>query len=143
MNILNYSLILISFFLLFILFLNFKRKTPIINIELIKNFESFIIVQDFYMKKSYDIIYRDKILIYSLETMKPNKEVINDCTKEFIKLTLKFLGPRLVNDFIYFYGDKKSFYFNLTEYFQTRLEDDEIRKSATSNLMNSEDIDEQ
>ncbi len=57
---------------------------------------------------------------------------------DFLYFVLKILGPRLVKELSYLYGNENSFYFNITEYFNTRFEDDEIRKATVEDIMNSE-----
>ena len=51
---------------------------------------------------------------------------------------LKFLGPKLIEDYSYAYGNFDTFLFNITEYFNTRYEEDEIRKESIKSLMEGE-----
>ena len=110
-----------------------KRKE-----RLILKFADYTAVLTFYMDKAYDIIHKDKILIYSLEATKlPDKE-FNVYSKEFIRLVFKLLGPVLTSEFLKLYGDYDTFTFNLAEYFNDRYESDEIRKASVDHLMQSD-----
>ena len=113
-----------------------KRQSYIIN------FEHYAVILDYHLKKAFDIIYKDRILIYSLEATKINDQQFKVTTFDFIKLVLKLIGPTLQKEFIFLYGSEETFYFNLTEYFNTRFEDDEIRKTSMTTLMETE-VDEQ
>lgn len=108
--------------------------------RMIFKFADYTAVLTFYMEKAYDMIHKDKILIYSLEATKlPDKE-FNVFSKEFIRLTVKLLGPVLTSEFVNFFGDEATFTFFLAEHFSSKYEGDEIRKASIENLMQS-DID--
>jgi hypothetical protein len=127
-----FSFLLVFIFLGRIIF-NHKRREFII-----KNFDSYSAVLQYHMDKAYNIIHKDQILIYSLEaTTLPDVE-FNKATLDFIKLVEKMLGPTLTKEMIFVYGDYNTLTFNLAEYFNTRYDEDEIRKSALSEVMESE-----
>lgn len=104
----------------------------------ILEFEKYTLTLRFFQEKAFEIIYKDNILIYSLEGLKPNNEEFNILAKKFLKLFLKLMGPNLVQEYIYFFGSEESFYLNMIEFFNTRYEDDEIRKSSISDIVNDE-----
>jgi hypothetical protein len=87
------------------------------------------------MKKAYDIIYKDKILIYSLEAVKINDIEFNIVSKDFAILVMKLIGDNLKEEFVELYGNEETFIFNLIEYFNNRFENDEIREKARENIM--------
>jgi hypothetical protein len=90
------------------------------------------------MDKAYNIIHKDQILVYSLEaTTLPDAE-FNKANFDFIKLVQKLLGPTLTKEMVYVYGSYDTFIFNLAEYFNTRYDDDEIRKNSISEMMENE-----
>ena len=105
---------------------------------MIKDFADYTSVLQFHMEKAYDIIHKDRVLIYSLEATRVPEEKINIATKDFITLVEKLLGPRLRKEFIFLYGNYETFAFMMVEYFNTRYEDDEIRKTSISDMMESE-----
>lgn len=105
----------------------------------IKNFTHYLFVLEYHMKKAYDIVYKDKILIYSLESTKLSDEEFNVASKEFALLVLKLIGPNLKDEFIELYGDEETLIFNLIEYFNTNFEDDQIRQKARENLFDKMD----
>ena len=91
-----------------------------------------------FMEKAYDVIHKDKILIYSVEATKLPDAEFNIYTKEFIKLVEKLMGKKLVKEFVFFYSDYDAFIFNVVEHFNSKYETDEIRKTAMDNVMDSD-----
>jgi len=111
----------------------------LLNLEIIKNFESYMAVLEYHMKKAYDIIFKDQIMIYSVEAIKVDDKHFEEVSKQFIKLVLKLIGPMLQNEFEYMYGNRETFLFNITEFFNTKYEDDEVRKASQKQLMEDND----
>lgn len=104
----------------------------------IEKYESYIVTLDYFCKKAYDLIYKDKIMIYSLEAMALNNVQYQAVSKEFCSLVFKFLGPSLVSEFTDFFGDDKTLMINILEYFNTNYENDKIKEQATENMMGKE-----
>lgn len=125
--------ILIVLFITGLLIIDTQNKNRVI--DKIKNFESYIALLEYHMKKAYDIIYKDKILIYSLEAVKINDIEFNVVSKDFAVLVMKLIGDNLKEEFIELYGSEETFIFNLIEYFNSRFENDEIREKARENIM--------
>jgi hypothetical protein len=107
--------------------------------QIINNFESYNAVLQFVMKKAYDITYKDKLLVYSLEATKIDERMFEPITKDFVNLTIKLLGPRLQKEFIYLFGNEETFLFNIVDYFNNSYENDEIRKTQQEKLMSNEE----
>ena len=105
----------------------------------IKGFTDYLTVLEYHMNKAYDLIHKDRILIYSLEGMRVKDDEFNVISTDFIKLVLKFIGPSLKNDFHKFYGDEDTFIFNMVEYFNTRYEEDSIRKETMDEMTSDND----
>jgi hypothetical protein len=100
----------------------------------IKDFADYRAVLEYHMEKAYDIIHKDRILVYSLEaTHIPDKE-FNETTQAFMKLVVRMLGPVLYKEYLALYGDEDTFYFLLGDYFNARYENDEIRKNSLDSL---------
>jgi len=112
-----------------------KKKSRSFCIE---KYESYIVSLDYFCKKAYDLIYKDKIMIYSLEAMALNNVQYNAVSKEFCSLVFRFLGPSLISEFIDFFGDDKTLMINILEYFNTNYENDKIKEEATSSMMGKE-----
>ena len=105
----------------------------------IDKFFEYITVLEYFMNKSYEIIYKDRILTYSLEATKlPDKE-FNVVTEDFIRLTIKFMGPNIFNEMKNVYGNEDTLIFNMVEFFNTKYESDEIRKNSIDNIDTNED----
>jgi hypothetical protein len=115
---------------------NFINKK--MEMEYVKNFKEYVAVLEYHMQKAYDLIHKDRVLIYSLEAIKPGEDEIELAAKAFAKLTLKFLGPKLEKDLINVYGDQGTLIFTMIEYFNERFESDEIRDHSINNMMNGE-----
>jgi len=126
------------FILLLSLLLYNKKQDSLKRIEIIKNFPSYVTVLNYHLERAYEIIHKDRILIYSLEATRLTNAQFDAVTKDFINLVLKFLGPKLIEDYSYAYGNFDTFLFNITEYFNTRYEEDEIRKESIKSLMEGE-----
>jgi hypothetical protein len=124
---------LVVFSVTCILLLDTQNRNRVIN--KIEKFESYIAILEYHMKKAYDIIYKDKILIYSLEAVKINDIEFNVVSKDFAVLVMKLIGDNLKEEFIELYGSEETFIFNLIEYFNSRFENDEIREKARENIM--------
>lgn len=110
-----------------------KRKERIIN-----NFANYTAVLEYQMNKAYDMIHKDKMLIYSIEGTKlPDKE-FNRFSKDFIILVEKILGKRMIQEFIFLYGSHETLTFIIAEHFNSKYETDEIRQSAIDDMMESD-----
>lgn len=111
-----------------------KRQSYIIN------FDHYTKVLDYYLEKAFDLTYKDKILVFSMEGMRPKEEDFKKYTSEFTKLVIKMLGPTLLKEFTFLCGNIDTFIFTIVEYFNARSESDEIRQASIDQLMNTEDI---
>jgi hypothetical protein len=124
---------IICFFFGLRYFLKYKHRE-----RMIKDFADYTSVLQFHMEKAYDIIHKDRVLIYSLEATTVPEDKINVASKDFVTLVEKLIGPRLRKEFIFLYGNYETFVFTMIEYFNTRYEDDEIRKTTVSDMMDSD-----
>jgi hypothetical protein len=125
--------ILVVICLTLLIILDTQNRNRVIH--KIENFESYVAILDYHLRKAYDIIYKDKILIYSLEGIKINDNEFNVVSKDFVLLVMKIIGENLKEEFIELYGNEETFIFNLVEYFNNRFENDEIRETARENIM--------
>lgn len=113
---------------------NFHKKE-----EMIQKFDVYAAVLQYHMEKAFDIIHKDQILIYSLEATGITNEQFAAATHSFCKLTIKLLGRMMQKELRYMYGEDETLFFNMTEYFNTRYEEDEIRASALEDLTSEEE----
>jgi hypothetical protein len=139
-----YYLCLLIFAILSYAFIHLKYLEYVSNRKhiVIKTFESYAVTLEYHLKKAFDIIYKEKILIYSIEATRLDQAEFNAVSRDFISLTLKFLGPTLVSEYEFVYGNKETFYFVIVEYFNSRYESDEIYKTSTSDLMSQDNTEE-
>lgn len=110
-----------------------KRYTYIVK------FQTYIAILTYHMEQAYDIVHKDKILIYSLEAIRPDEKDIDKASKEFCKLTIKFLGPMLYRELKNLYGTDDTLLFNIAQYFSSQYENDEIRSTSIDNLTSKQD----
>lgn len=129
--------ILLVVLITLVLFIDYQNRNRVIN--KIEKFESYVALLEYHMRKAYDIIYKDKILIYSIEAVKINDIEFNSVSKEFAVLTMKMIGNNLKEEFVELYGNEETFIFNLIEYFNSRFENDEIRNKARENIISDND----
>lgn len=112
------------------------------RLEYIKKFSDYRAVLEYHLEKAYDMIHKEHILAYSLDAFRIDDNDYDKISKEFVRLLEKFIGPVLLKEFVYLYGDENTFVFNLLEYFSTKYENDEIRNTALEQITETE-IDEQ
>lgn len=107
-----------------------------------KNFIDYRATLEYNMERAFDLIYKDRILVYSLDALKVDEEDIDKISKEYVQLVQKLIGPSLQKEFLFLYGNIETFTFNLLEYFNLRYENDEIRKDSMENLMTDDNIED-
>lgn len=105
----------------------------------IKNFTDYVAILNYHLERAYDLIHKDQILVYSLDGTRVKEEDINRVSENFVRLTIKLIGPTLYKDFVTLYGDDDTFIFNVVEYFNTHYEDDAIRKQTIENFTSEEE----
>ena len=110
-----------------------KRK------NIIENFDTYIAVLQYHMERSYDIIHKDQILIYSLEATGLPDEQYNNALQSFCRLTVKLIGSMIYKELEFLYGNEETLLFNMSEYFTSKYDEDEIRSTAIENLGNTEE----
>ena len=109
-----------------------------IRLDVLKNFPDYMGLLDYYLDKSFNIIYKEKIFIFSIEATKPSENQYSTISKDFVTLLLKLLGTNLKREFIRLYGNEETFMFNVLEYFSSKYENDEIRNEALDNIVQSD-----
>lgn len=125
-----------------ILFMSWKIYKKILTMKYVKSFVDYVAVLDYNMNKAYEIIHKDRILVYSLDAQRVRDEDFSSITQDFANLVIKMIGPTLHIEFVSLYGDEETFIFNLIEYFNTRYEDDEIRKQSLDEMTNDNQSEE-
>jgi hypothetical protein len=111
-----------------------KRRNNIVT-----KFTDYASVLEYHMNKAYEIIHKDRILVYSLDASRVNDEDFNVISQDFARLVIKLIGPNLYKEFVFLYGDEDTLIFNMIEYFNTRYEADEVRKSSMDTMMEKQE----
>jgi hypothetical protein len=110
-------------------FLNFVRRRTIV-----KNFTDYASVLEYHMNKAYEIVYKDQVLVYSLDATRLDDKEFNSISQSFARLVIKMVGTNLYKEFVFLYGNEDTLVFNIVEYFNTRYESDEVRKSSLESI---------
>lgn len=118
--------------------LYYISKRDRLKVEKLKDFPDYMGVLSYHLDKAFNIIYKEKVLIYSIEATKPSEEQYSSISRDFVTLVLKMLGPNLQKEFTKYYGNEETFLFNILEYFSAKYEDDEVRSEAINNLTQEE-----
>jgi len=107
-----------------------KKNNLNYSIERLKIFEKYETLLALYTEKAYQVIYKDHIMVYSVEGMSPKEEDIVEIQKLYLSLLLEIMGPKLVNEMLNYYGNDDALYKNALIYFDSEYENDAIKKSA-------------
>lgn len=110
-----------------------KRQSYILN------FEKYEKVLDEHLLRAFNIIYKDRIFLYSVEGTKPDEKDQTKATKDFCKLFIELIGTTMYREFCYLYGSEDSFMLNIVEYFNTKTETDEIKDAAIDRMVGDSD----
>jgi len=119
----------------FLIFLFFKSEREKF---IVKNFSDYYAILSYYMDQAYSFIYKDRIIVYSLEANRMNDDELQQAFKDFVIYLEKLMGEDIKNIFIKFFKSEEVFYNNLYHYFVEKIESDEIRKTAQEELMSQE-----
>ncbi len=134
-----YSILIICV-TIFFLWKFFSLKNSQLMQSCIVNFPHYRIFFESIMEKSFDIIYKDRILVFSLEGVKPSEAEFKSYSIDFINLVLKLMGPNLKKELVYLYGNEETLLFTMAEYFNTRSEQDEIKEASINTMMEQENV---
>ena len=132
-------LVIGSILSLLYLLLQFMKESNKQSFNSVTNFESYLAILVYHMEKAYEITYKDKVMIYSIEGMKLNEEQFQMISKQYASLVLKMIGSNVKDSLVDLYGDEQTLLFNILEYFSSKYETDEVFKASTENLIFGED----
>lgn len=131
----NYISLLVIFFFIFFILMMVRNWFKFYKVKAqIKDFTNYLTVLEYHMSKAYELIYKDRILVYSLEATRVPDNEFNKITQDFVKLVIKFIGSSLYSSFCDLYGSEETFIFNLAEYFNNKYEEDSIRKQTMDEI---------
>lgn len=108
----------------------------------VEKFAEHIVLLHHHMEQAYSVVYNDRLFIYSLEATKVDDAEFALASKDFINLTVRMLGTVLYDYLVDFYGSADNLFFIIASYFNTKYEEDEIRRDAQNEFMDSE-VDDQ
>ena len=76
------------------LYMSSRRKYFIIN------FSEYITVLNYHKEKAYDLIHKDRILVYSMEASRLDDTEFNRASQDFVTLLIKLLTFPTLQDHI-------------------------------------------
>jgi len=104
---------------------------------LVNKYKNCLEMLDYFLDKSYQIIYKDQLITYTSTGVMPQKDELETAKRNFIKLSFTLMGPEIENIMLNFYGDRETLITNMITYFQDKLENDEISNlTQQSNELN-------
>ena len=95
----NILFLSIIFFVVIFLIVYLYKKTILFLSEkhIVSNYADYRAILQINMERAYDMIHKDRILIYSIEATRLSDKEVNAASKDFIVLVEKMLGSRLIN----------------------------------------------
>lgn len=106
---------------------------------MIIHFAEYLVSLEYFQEKAYEIIHKDRILIYSAEGIRLNDDEVQTISIDYANLVFKLMGDTVKNEIISLYG-LESLSLNMMSYFNNRYEEDEIRKNTVESLMDRDSI---
>jgi len=132
----NVLLLVILLLMIFIFILNnnnYRKKN--LDIKKIINAESFESIFYLYTDKAYHTIYKDNILVYSVEGLSLDEKDLLEIQKKFLTLFIILAGPSLIQIFCDYHGNIESVYKNAILRFDELYENDAIHKNTIDKHM--------
>ncbi len=106
----------------------------------VTNSIKYIELENTFCDRSYDIVYKDRIVSFSAEGYKPGGEELETIKRDFVKLTISLMGPTLYHYLLDFYGDDEAMTNSLLTWFNARLDSDEIMELAENQIKGDADM---
>lgn len=78
------------------------------------------------MDKTYDYIYKDRIISYYSEGQTPDPDTQETILRDFVKLTFQLLGENREKILVSYYGDNENIISNMTFYLKTKMDNDAL-----------------
>jgi hypothetical protein len=107
-----------------------KYLNDIVDLKLMKSFQEYETLMEYYFEKAYVTIYKDNIMVYSVEGMSPKEEDIKNIQHRYLELLGSLMGDWLMNQLIKYYGDRHTLYVNALTYFDAHYENDAVKEAA-------------
>lgn len=93
---------------------------------IIKEHEKYHLLLNYYLELAYDSVWKDQMMVYINNGVKPSREDIETMARNFSKLVSHMLGPNISNYFIEFHGSEETFWTNIITYFNFKVDNDEL-----------------
>lgn len=88
--------------------------------------KKFIDLLEYFLNIAYEMIYKDQITPYSLEGYKVTNDELETLQRNFVKLSIKLIGPGIKKSLILFFGNYETLTTFIITYLQKRMDTDEL-----------------
>lgn len=131
---------LIMFVLFFILGLLYIHNHLVIkrNQSAVEKYPIYMSTFETIGQRCFDIIYKDELLVYSVEGQKVRDDEFDVIIRKFVDLFFRYCGQTMLKEFVFLYGDVETLTFVLVEFFHTKYENDEIYGDTINNIPNKQ-----
>ena len=75
---------------------------------------------------AYDAIYKDQIVTYTTDGTVPDNEALDTIKKNYIKLSLSLMGPKVEKVLLTFYGNRETLMETIVLHLQSKIDNDQI-----------------
>jgi hypothetical protein len=93
---------------------------------IIRYHKSYQTLLNFYLDTAYETIWKTQIIGYYNEGLKPSGAERETMARNFCKTVIEFMGSKIEKFFIEFYGSESALWSNVINYFEYRLDNDEV-----------------
>ena len=101
-------------------------------ITIIKNSESCFKTIDRILETAFNTIYKEQVMAFSSEGVRPDSKSYETIQRNFIKLVLILMGPAIEKELTIFFGNRQTLIQYINTFFQNQLDNDEILKFVES-----------
>jgi len=105
----------------------YYQKQKVIRFEnFIKNSDSYFRTIDQILNNAYNTVYKEQVVAFSAEGLRPDSKTYETIQRNFIKLVLMLMGERVEKELVLFFGDAQTLIQYINTFFQSQLDNDEI-----------------
>jgi len=117
----NIILILLFSSIVFLLIRSYAYHWILVN-----KFKNYTDLLTHYLEMAYDAIYKDQIVTYTTDGTVPDNEALDTIKKNYIKLSLSLMGPKVEKVLLTFYGNRETLMETIVLHLQSKIDNDQI-----------------
>jgi len=108
---------------LLVVIINAKIRNKQFIIRYHKSYQNLL---NFYLDTAYETIWKTQVVGYYNEGLKPSGAERETMARNFCKTVVEFMGTKIEKYFIEYYGSESALWSNVINYFEYRLDNDEV-----------------